>query len=135
MNIKSKEGYVLVLSLMLVIVLVISSITLFSSTTHFTREITLEEVRYNRGYYALISALRFAAILLRDPENNLGFSSGTFDNFSTASLQPTDDLFDPFNDFCTNVGISLYDFTLTISEQGLSGPYEVSATYTYTYAH
>ena len=131
MVIKSKKGYALILAMVFLIILGISSIGLYTSTTHFARETGVEEVLYTRGYYASIAGLRLAATLLEDPTANLGFinNSGNREFFDTSKLAhqllPG---YAIFVNFCTDIGVSPNDLHLFISEENPSGgPYRVFA--------
>lgn len=68
MNIRSRNGFALVLALILVIILSIAGISLYFAAEHIVTETKVKQVQYIRGYYRNIAALRYATILLRDPD-------------------------------------------------------------------
>lgn len=133
MNIKCKKGYALIAVMVFVIISTIASFALYVSVENLTKEIRIQEVGYIRGYYAAIAGLRYAAILLRDPEGNLEFTnSGAIETFSTDNLVIGDTQYQPFINFCSDINTDQAHLIITITERNPSGgPYDSSATCRY----
>ena len=130
MNIKSKKGYALVMASIFIIILAISSIALYNSVTHVGRDLKVKEKRYVRGYYATIAGLRYASILLRNP-NVLTFTNGIY----TVTGNEQGGAF--FNDIGVVRGTGFGEMSIQIEEyqDGLvtwsQGEYKVTANYKY----
>jgi len=121
MNLKSKKGYALVMALLFVIILAISSLGLYRSVEYLAKEIRIKETKHIRGYYYGIAGLRYAAILLRDPDLALPCTIPRIEN--------SDD-----DDFFEDIGVDSSSLAITITKIIIgdhAGDYEVKATYTY----
>ena len=133
MSKNTKKGYVLVFAIILAIILAVASISLFFSVGHVVSETKIRQTKYVRGYYWDLAGLRYAGILLRNPEANLGFTnSGIIESFSTNDLSAGSPAVLPFNVFCADLGIDSDNYEITVTEQNPSGgPYEITASYEY----
>lgn len=124
MNVKSKKGYALALAMIFVILLSISGLTLFTYTEYLVKEVRIQETGSIKGHYAAIAGLRYAAILLRDPDG-IEYESGTDGAIDNSH----------YGDFFTNIDVDPEDLVITIEQipdgEPHEGDYEVSATYQY----
>ncbi|UCD54597.1 MAG: hypothetical protein JSV93_03500 [Candidatus Omnitrophota bacterium] len=119
---RSKKGYALVLSIILVIMLTIIGFGLYTSIEHSVKEIKLREIEYIKGHYAALAGQRYALILLQDPVGLFGYDPEPEDSVEVS-------LWDDYNDFATDIGLSSrQDVTLVITKINES-EFDVSATY------
>ena len=121
-NTRSKKGYALAMSIILIIVLTIIGFGLYASIEHFVKEIKLQETEYIKGHYAALAGLRYATILLGDPVVLFGYEPVT-DNFVEISL------WDDYRDVAIDMGLSdRLDVTLLITKRS-DGEFDVKAEY------
>ena len=77
MNMKSEKGYVLIMAVTLVIILLAASVGFYASVRYLATEIGIEDIKYMKGYYAALAALRFAEDLVSNPDDVFGPRSRT----------------------------------------------------------
>lgn len=130
----TKKGYVLLLAVMLSFVLMASSVGLYAMVRYFVLETRIKEVEYIKGYYAAIAGLRYAWILLKDPEDYCGFNTLDHDG-ETRTVIGTE----LGGNFFTNIGTTSQKLTITITEWNslvtdptwTNGNYRVTVRYSY----
>jgi len=124
MNIKSKKGFALAFAIIFAIVLTASILGVWAYVAHLMRETKVVDVRSKRGYYAAMAGLRYARVLLRDPDGLV------FDGYHNCLIEG-DEL---GGDFFTDIDINPDDLTVTITEWHTGcgwpeGEYKIIATY------
>jgi len=131
MNTKSGKGYALAMAIIFVIILTAAGLGLYYSVEHLTGEIRIQETGYARGYYAAIAGLRYASILLRNPDD-LTFVANVY-TVNGTELLPVGS--PPAIGFFHDIGVDPADLAITIRRivrwGKPTGKYKVSAAYTY----
>jgi hypothetical protein len=82
----SKKGYALIMALYFIIISAITSVVIYAYSYHISKEVSVSEVDYQKGYYAAVSALRYMSILLKDPHGNFDFSDTGGPNSVTRTM-------------------------------------------------
>ncbi len=127
MNTRSKKGYALAMSVILIIVLTIIGFGLYASIEHFVKEIKLRETEYIKGHYAALAGQRYAMILLRDPEALFVLFGDTPPIAVNDSI--TISLWDDYNAVALDMGLSdRRDVTLEITK-GAYDEFDINALY------
>ena len=117
----NQKGFALVVAAMFTILIIIS-LGIFSLSTYEFREVKTHEEEYARGYYGAIAGLRYAYMLLHDPDIIDGLESGPY--------TVTGDEYG--GDFFGDLEVTADELTITITkiETGVdAGKYDVEASY------
>ncbi len=123
MHIRSKKGYALAMSIIFVIVITIIGFGLYASIEHFVKEIKLQETEYIKGHYAALAGLRYATILLGDPETLFGYEP-------VAGNSVTKSLWDDYNTVAVDMGLSDRLDVILVITKNTDDEFDVTATYT-----
>ena len=120
-----KKGYALVLTMLAIILLTTIGFGLYNSLEHLIREVKVQETGHIRGHYAALSGLRYAMILLQEPETLFGLNPIPDDSVINISL------WGDYNTVANDIGLSAnHDVTLVITKIS-DGVFNVSSTYDY----
>jgi hypothetical protein len=129
MKLIHKKGYALALSIITMIILTIIGIGLYRSVESVVTEVKVLETESIKGHYAALSALRYASILLQNPE-------GLFTTYGGGTpINPGDritiSLWSNYNAVAQDMGLSSrHDIDLVITKR-VDGEFDVSAIYYY----
>jgi len=119
----SNKGYLLAIIMIFAAVLMTAMLGLQSYVRSSAKEVLRDETGYVKGYYAAMAGLRYASILLRDPE---AITFGAAHAYTVTGTELG-------GDFMADViGQDLATLTVTITEitsGQFEGQYSVSATY------
>ncbi len=121
----SKKGFALIVAMILVIILFIS-IAVHSKSINVYREVEQDEIKYNRGYFAALAALRYAAILLKQP-GDLTFTAGVY---TVTGNELVGNNTDTNGKFFTEMGVTKFPVYIKEITTGVdAGKYEISAAF------
>jgi len=133
MNIfRSKKGFMLEVSVIFSIILIVS-LSVYKSTLYSFKEVRVRDMEYTKAYYANVAALRYAAILLKEPGKL--FSPSDPSNYDPDSPENTTYTV-TFNENGANLmndlGLSSDKITMTITLDNTQTPekYNITASYT-----
>ncbi len=128
MNTRSKKGYALAMSLIFVIVVTIIGFGLYASIEYFVKEVKLQETEYIKGHYAVLAGLRYAMIVLEDPEERFAFFGDVPPIDVGDSI--TISLWDDYNTVAVDMGLSDRLDVILVITKNTDDEFDVTATYT-----
>jgi len=128
MNIKSQKGFALAMIIILTVVLLATHIALYAAIRYFAEKGT--SIHSVRGYFAAISGLRYAAIVLQNPGEIEDDFDANHNYFVTGTELD--------GNFFTDIGIPASYLSIVITEwyddpacDWPEGEYKVTGTYAY----
>jgi len=123
MRIKGNKGYILPLATIFAVICMIMSIGLYYSVFSAFKGSGIKEVEYIKGYYACVAGLRYASVLLKDP-NGIAFNG---DNYTITGTEHGGDFFNDIQTAPAKLTVTITKITGGAD----AGKYDVSASYAY----